>query len=50
MKNNEICPLVAIVTGAIGIGRGIAERLAQQGSIVLMADIDEKKVRISLPD
>ncbi len=44
MKNNELCPPVAIVTGAAnGIGQGITEKLAEQGAIVLMADIDEKK-------
>src|SRR5437667_6393428 len=39
---NRLHDKIAIVTGAAhGIGRAIAERFAQEGAAVLVADVDE---------
>ena len=41
---------VAIVTGAAaGIGRAIAERLTEEGAVVLWVDIDEGALRDACP-
>ena len=41
----------AIVTGAAaGIGLGVAERMAEEGANLILADIDETGAELQIPD